>query len=133
MEQGRKREKNVAMSRKHLDWDQMDKSQPWGIEQKELQAGGEASTKLKGKQGWQSSENRKTSMDTEQWLRETGKGRHQRSGWSPPRQSTQLYQLPGNVIVLNPRLNSEALDYFFFNLLTRLALAAVFIMALYGE
>lgn len=59
----------------------MDKSQPGGIQQRELQTEGAASTKLKGKQG-QCSENRKTSMDREQWLKETGKGRHQRSGWS---------------------------------------------------
>lgn len=63
----------------------MDKSQPGGIQLRELQTEGAASTKLKGKQG-QCSENRKTSMNREQWLKETGKGRHQRSRWSPPRE-----------------------------------------------
>lgn len=81
----------------------MDKSQPWGIQQTELQAEGAASTKREGKQG-QCSENRKASMDREQWLKETGEGRHQRSRWSLPRESPWLYSLAGNAVVINEEL-----------------------------
>lgn len=45
----KERKKNVALSRKHLDWDQMDKSQPWGYSAKIVAGRGSSQYKAQRK------------------------------------------------------------------------------------